>query len=124
MSHTAGPWKLDWNSVPGFSVHPHLPTMHYVLVYSSKPEDYDVEESLRITGYMRREDALLIHAAPDLSDALHDLLSQATDACAVIDEFAAMPVQSLSDKFSTTVARLRSKLEAARAAIAKAEGRS
>lgn len=62
-------------------------------------------------------------AGPGLMPALRSLLAQATDTCGVIEEFVAMPCQSLQDKFPTTVARLKSKIADARAAIAKAEGR-
>lgn len=59
---------------------------------------------------------------PDLLEALNALLSQCNDTCGVISEFVAMPVRSLSDKFPTTVARLKSRMDEARKAIAKAEG--
>lgn len=56
----------------------------------------------------------------DLLAALEDISYQATDACGAIDEFLAMPCESLKSKLHTTVIRLRSKTDIAKAVIAKA----
>lgn len=78
----------------------------------------------RYTREQEQANARLIAAAPDLLEALNALVAQSRDACGVISEFSSMPVRSLSDKFPTTVARLKSRLDQAMEAIAKAEGRS
>jgi hypothetical protein len=62
-------------------------------------------------------------AHDDLLTTLRRLQAQAIDACGVIHEYVQMPVRSLSDKFPTTVVRLRSKIAEAHAAIGRAEGR-
>ena len=46
--------------------------------------------------------------------AIRRLYAQAMDAAGVIDEFVAMPCQSLQDKFPTTSVRLRNALKTAK----------
>jgi len=62
-----------------------------------------------------------LHAA--MLSALKSLYSQATDASGVIAEYIAMPVESLREKFPTTLARLNNRLKETRDVIAKAEAR-
>jgi hypothetical protein len=68
-SHTPGPWKLDWQPVPGRRVHADFPYLHYVGIQSANY--YDVAPNgLSVTGYMRKADALLIASAPEMFDLL------------------------------------------------------
>jgi hypothetical protein len=74
-SHTPGPWKLDWQPVPGRGVHADFPYLHYVGIQSANY--YDVAPNgLSVTGYMRKADALLIAAAPDMLEALKKIVSE------------------------------------------------
>ena len=61
-----------------------------------------------------------VNAHDKLIEALEGLIYQARDMRGVIDEFSAMPVDSLSAKFPTTSARMQKRIVEAQAIINEA----
>lgn len=118
-----GPWVIDWKPVPGECIHPDYPELHYVTIRMANYNNVG-PHGLSVTGYMRLPDVHVLAAARDMLEELNALVSQAADTCGVIEEYVAMPVDSLRDKLPTTVVRLKSRIAIACVAIAKASGQS
>ena len=95
-SHTPGPWIVNWR-LAGGGQHPEFPILHYAGIEGGEYADDPQIQPLRIAGYIRKPDAHLIAAAPDLLEALKAVIA-------------------LSD-------RKHDAWDAAHAAIAKAEGK-
>lgn len=73
VSHTSGPWKIDW-TIAGGGRNEDFPELHYANIYSHGYMN-SAPAGLSITGYIRKADALLIAAAPELLEALKELLA-------------------------------------------------
>lgn len=95
----------------------------YALAERAGFDWFDTESAARRMAEHAAGELVALRAAhDDLLLTLKRLQAQAIDACGVIHEYVQMPVKSLSDKFPTTVVRLRSKIQEAHAAIARAGG--
>jgi hypothetical protein len=67
-TYSPGPWAMDLN-IAGGGPHYSFPDLHYINIHSDKYMEV-APEGLSITGYIRKGDAYLITAAPDLLEAL------------------------------------------------------
>lgn len=95
----------------------------YALAARAGCDWFDTESNARYLAGQAAGEILALRAERDeLLLSLKMLTSQAVDTCGVISEYIAMPTRSLSDKFPTTVFRLKSRIEVARRAIAKTKG--
>lgn len=73
MNHTPGPWKLNWR-IAGGGQHSEYPVLHYVCIEGGEYGDDPQIQPLRLTGYIRKPDAFLLAAAPDLLAACKEAL--------------------------------------------------
>lgn len=115
--HTPGPWYVDQDERPGmqWNRHIHSQTADYAVCFMAHSDGKDPARD--------EANANLIAAAPNLLEALRDLLAVNTEAAGL-----SMSVIASSEEFAHFMRECERKCGAAetkaRAAIAKAEGRS
>lgn len=68
MSHSPAPWKINW-TIAGGGAHEDFPELHYANIHSANYLEV-APHGLSITGYITKDDARLIAAAPELLEAL------------------------------------------------------
>lgn len=109
-NHTAGPWEYNQTVAPGDKYHDgtdtHIYAQHEIVAHHP-----DGKHSFTLQGCIEEPDARLAAAAPDLLDALKQIVK-----CEQNRMKKLLP-NSPAGRFS------RERMEAAQAAIAKAEGK-
>jgi hypothetical protein len=106
LSHTPAPWKEHAPKIDGVVDHNYRQIKAGCGYF---PEEDESESGFKLVGFIKPADTRLIVAAPDLLQALRELLP-------MVEEWHAEFPRDVGDKEAPAIA-------AARAAIAKAEGR-
>jgi len=109
-THSAAPWHLNFQ-IAGGGTHEDFPYLHYINIHSDKYTEV-APDGLSITSYIKKEDACLIAAAPELLDALQKAADTFRDLRLVLNMLGK----------TTGAEACQIAEQASRVVIAKAEG--
>src|SRR5207302_4693968 len=118
-SHTPGPWKeyapAIWNDAHTEEV----VDENYRYIEAGKAFSQDGTGGFHLTGFIRREDARLIAAAPDMLEALEECRKELIGATSYLATCDPVTIIQNLDSF---IASLKARLAVVEAAIRKAKG--